>query len=201
MNKKKIVTIGLVLALTISAVGCSNKTETTEEKVTQTKDGTVVEDNYTTTYTKGYNDYLVGLNQYSVYTTPEQLDVIYENEEYPGNEKYLEDVKSAYRDSREKIQSFVNSLKNDVKTEDADLKKMNEDLIAEGENLISDIDAKLKKLDEIPKDAYNKTKEEFSKVVADTTTLKDSVENKFDQMIKDMNKKLGIETNNNNTNK
>jgi len=52
-----------------------------------------------------------------------------------------------------------------VKTEDEDLKEMNDNLIAEGEKTIANIDEKLKKLDEVPKDAMTKTQEEFIKTV------------------------------------
>ena len=45
---------------------------------------------------------------------------------------------------------------------------MNEDLIAEGEKLIKDIDGKIAKLDKITKNDYNKTQDEFIKLVDDT---------------------------------
>lgn len=187
MNKKKIITIGLVLALTISAVGCTKKTTTPEPNK-----NTEISQEYSNYYGSGYKDYIAGLEQYSLYSNPADITKIYENKEYPGNEKYLSDLKVAYKDSREKIQSFVDSLKQTKDIADADLKKKNNELIAEGEKLVADIDAKMKKLDEIPADAATKTKEEFSKVVGEATTMKNATENGFSKMIKDMNDMLGI---------
>ncbi|MPN37462.1 hypothetical protein SDC9_184981 [bioreactor metagenome] len=84
-----------------------------------------------------------------------------------------------------------------MKTDDADLKKMNENLIAEGEKTIANIDQKLKKLDEIPKDAVSKTQEEYIKVVDESIKIKDETKSEFTKMIDEMNKKLGINVNNN----
>lgn len=199
MNKNKVITLGLSLALSLGAVACTNKTESPKTDTnTTTQQNSTAKNDYSKYYTTGYNNYLVGLGDYSMYSTPGDINTIYKDTEYPGNEKYLSDVKAAYKDSRDKIQSFIDSLKKDAKTEDAELKKMNDDLIAEGEKLIKDIDTKLARLDEIPKDATSKTKEEFSKMVTDATTLKDRTENNFNQMIRDMNEMFGINNNNKN---
>lgn len=187
MNKNKIITLGLALALTISAVGCTKKpTVETPNK------NTAMSEEYSSFYGTGYNDYIAGLEQYSLYSNPADITKIYENKEYPGNEKYLTDLKAAYKDSRDKIQSFVDSLKQSKDIADADLKKKNDELIAEGEKLVADIDVKMKKLEELPADAVGKTKEEFSKVVGEATTIKDATKNGFSKMINDMNEMLGI---------
>lgn len=202
MNKNKVITVGLSLALSLGAVACTKKTEPPKTDTnTPTQQNSTTKNDYSKYYATGYNNYLVGLGEYSMYGTPGDINTIYKDKEYPGNEKYLSDVKAAYKDSRDKIKSFVDSLKKDAKTEDTELKKMNDELIAEGEKLIKDIDAKLARLDEIPKDATSKTKEEFSKMVTDATTIKDQAENNFNKMIRDMNEMFGINNHNNKNNK
>ncbi|MEG0844271.1 MAG: hypothetical protein RRZ84_08535 [Romboutsia sp.] len=191
MNNKKVITIGLSLMLSIGVMGCSNKNKVEDKKVTQ-KTEVTTENPYTTHYTTGYNDYIAGLEQYSIYSNPGEINKIYENKEYPGNEKYVNDLTLAYKDSSEKIKSFTESLKANTKIEDTNIKKMNDDLVAEGEKLVTDIDTRLKQLEAIPKETYSKSKEEFSKAVTEATVIKNSTENKFNQMIKDMNLNFGI---------
>lgn len=200
MNFKKIATTGLSLALILGMTGCTSKTETVEEKKVETpttEETKVVDKEYVNKYSKIYGDYETGLKDYEMYLTPEKVTEYYTTNEYPGNEKYLENVKMAYKTSKEKTQAYVDSLKNDMKTDDADLKKMNESLIAEGEKTIANIDEKLKKLDEIPKDAVSKTQEEYIKVVDESIKIKDETKSEFTKMIDEMNKKLGINVNNN----
>lgn len=200
MNFKKIATTGLSLALILGVTGCTSKTKTVEEKKVETpttEETKVVDKEYVNKYSKIYGDYETGLKDYEMYLTPEKVTEYYTTNEYPGNEKYLENVKMAYKTSKEKTQAYVDSLKNDMKTDDADLKKMNEGLIAEGEKTISNIDEKLKRLDEIPKDAVSKTQEEYIKVVDESIKIKDETKSEFTKMIDEMNKKLGINVNNN----
>ena len=204
MKLKQLLASGLSLALVLGVTGCSSNNKPAEETKTtppMEQENVVVDNDYVQQYSRFYGDYMTGLNNYQMYLTPERVTEYYTTNEYPGNEKYLSDVKAAYKDSKEKVQSFVNSLKNDAKTEDADLKAMNDKLIAEGEKTIANIDTKLKKLDEIPKDAISKTQEEFIKVVHEGTVIKDDAKSEFSKMIDEMNKKLGInpdDLNNNN---
>lgn len=187
MNKKKIITVGLALALTFSAVGCTKKsTVATPEKNTATTE------DYSSYYATGYKDYIAGLDQYAIYSNPADITKVYENKEYPGNEAYLTDVKTAYKESRDKIQGFVDNMKKQDNISDSEVKKMNDDLIAEGEKLVAEIDTKMKQLEAIPAESYTKTKEEFSTVVNEATTVKNSVSNSFNSMIKDMNEFFGI---------
>lgn len=200
MNFRKIATTGLSLALILGMTGCTSKTKTVEEKKVETpttEETKVVDKEYVNKYSKIYGDYETGLKDYEMYLTPEKVTEYYTTNEYPGNEKYLENVKMAYKTSKEKTQAYVDSLKNDMKTDDADLKKMNQSLIAEGEKTIANIDEKLKKLDEIPKDAVSKTQEEYIKVVDESIKIKDESKSEFTKMIEEMNKKLGINVNNN----
>ncbi|WP_297133192.1 hypothetical protein [Terrisporobacter sp.] len=193
---KKILTLGLSCLLLTTCVACSNRTaNTTTTKTAQ--ENTATENNpYYDAYTGLYNTNIGGLGRYSMYTDVESVNKAYREKEYPGNKKYLEEVKSAYRDSREKIQTFVNGLKKDVKTEDQELNKMNQELISEGEKLIRDIDAKLAKLDNITEADYNKNQNEFIKLVDDTVRGAETVTNRFGESLRNMNKRLGIDTKN-----
>ena len=196
---KKLITLALSFLLICTAVGCSNKGKTQN----QTQSGTTneaVDKTYYNTYTGLYNESIGTLGAYSMYTDVNTATNAYKETEYPGNEKYLSDVKAAYKDSREKIQSFVNGLKKDVNAGDTELKQMNEELIAQGEKLIKDIDAKITKLDAITKEDYNKTQDEFIKLVHDTVQTGENVSNDFTNMLKNIDVRLGINRNTNNTN-
>lgn len=200
MKFKKVLTIGMSLAVAMGAVACNKKEEVPNGTTTPNGQEEVgldnnLDNNYAEKYSEFYGDYSKNLKNYEIYSTPESLNEYYKTNEYPGNEKHLENVKAAYKDSRDKMQSFVDSLKNDIKTEDADLKKMNDDLIAEGEKTIANIDEKLKKLDEVPNDAMTKSQEEFINLVNETTTLKDETKSNFTNMLENMNKKLDITPN------
>lgn len=205
MKAKKLITVGIALAISLGAVGCTKKA--TPEDTTVPKNGTTNQANtpvakdYTEHYSTKYEEYLGGLSNYNMYNNTESINKYYTENEYPGNEKYVSDLKAAYKDSRDKIQSFITSLKDDVKTEDADLKKMNENIIAEGQKTIDDLDARIKKLDELPKDIMNKSQNEFIKAVDEATRIKDKTENGFNKMLEDMNKALGFtpKTTTNNT--
>lgn len=202
---KKFVTLALSFLLLFSAVACSNRGNTTTKNENQATDkagyDTTNNNAYNDTYRGLYDENIGTLGQYSMYTDVNSVNNAYKNKEYPGNEKYLSEVKAAYKDSKEKIQRFVNGLKNDAKTDDAELKKMNEELIAEGEKAIRDIDAKMARLDKISKEDYNKTQDEFIRLVDNTVREGETVNNKFNDMIKNMNDRLGMNTNNtNNTN-
>lgn len=198
MKSKKILALGLTLALSLSIVACSKKETTpTNDTNTQNEQNTGDTTNnatndYVDKYSKFYGDNIGDLSMYKMYETPEAATEYYKTNKYPGNEKYVEDLKAAYTDSRDKIQTFINDLKNDGKTEDTKIKDMNDKLIAEGEKTISNIDAKLKNLENLPKDAYNKTQDEFIKAVNETTKLKDETQSEFNKLLDEMNKALGI---------
>lgn len=216
MNNKKLLALGLTVALSLGAVACNTKeTQNSNKKQTpntspstseqQNRDlgqqNTTVGNDYTERYQTGYNNYIKGLENYTMYNTAETTREYYKTNEYPGNEKYVNDLKSAYKDSKEKIRTFIDDLKNNAKTDDADLKKMNENLIAAGERTIDNIDKRLKKLDELPKDIMNKSQDEFINAVDEATRIENDTENGFDKLLRDMNKSLGLDTNmNNNTN-
>lgn len=186
---KKILALALSLLVILGAVGCSSKKTTTENTATD-KAGM---EEYYKSYTGLYDKNIATLNGYNMYTDVNTVNNAYKDKDYPGNEKYLADVKAAYKDSKEKVQVFIDGLKNDTKTEDKELKKMNEDMIAEGEKLIKDIDAKLAKLDTISETDLTKGKDEFVKLVDESVKSVKSDANTFNDMLKNMDKKLGID--------
>lgn len=193
---KKFITLTLSFLLLFTVVACSNREQARPENVNENANGNtneVTDKAYYNSYTGLYDQNIGTLAAYDMYTDVDTATNAYKDKEYPGNEKYLNDVKAAYKDSKEKIQSFVDGLKNDVKTDDTELKKMNEDLIAEGEKLIQDIDAKTARLDQITKDDYNKTQDEFIRLVNDTVSTGDNVTNNFNKMLKNMDLRLGID--------
>ena len=69
---------------------------------------------------------------------------------------------------------------------------INNKLISEGEKTISNIDAKLKKLDTIPQDAYDKSQDDFIRLVNETTKLGDDTKSGFNDTIKELNDMLNI---------
>lgn len=206
MELKKLLALGLALGLSVGSVGCTNKKgeTTTDNNTNTTQNSTTTQDNgylnteYANTYSGLYTNNISPLNNYAMYSSVDEVNNAYKTKEYPGNEKYLSEVKAAYQDSKEKLQAFVNGLKNDAKTDDAKLKEANQELIDEGEDLIEEIDEKISRLDTIPKDAYNKSQDEFIKLVDDTTKVENDVRSEFDKMIKYMNNMLGIDTTSNN---
>ena len=181
---KKFTTLALLCILLFGVVGCSKK-DTKEEIVVQ----------YPETYSQLYDTNIAPLSDYVVYTDVQSVNDYYKNNDYPGNEAYLKKVKDAYKDSRDKIQTFVNGLKNDAKTDDKDLKKMNEDLIAVGENTIKGLDEKIASLDKITDEDYKKTQTDFIDLVDKTVNSTDKIGDKFKDMLKKMNEKLGLDKN------
>lgn len=201
MKANKIVVAGLSLALLLSMVACNNKettpandkNTTTEQNAADTTNN--ANNDYLEKYARFYGENIGNLSMYNIYETPETVTEYYKTNQYPGNEKYVEELKAAYTDSKDKIQKFVDSLKNDVKTEDSEIKNLNEQLITEGEKTISNIDARLKNLDNLPKDIYDKTQDEFVKAVDEAIKVKDETKSDFNNILEEMNKALGINPN------
>ena len=199
---KKIITLAFSIIFLVVAVACSNdrapaNNDMNNKTSTNTATDKAGTDEYYNTYTGLYNQDIKPLSAYNMYTDVNTVNDAYKDKDYPGNEKYLSDVKEAYRDSREKIQSFVNGLKNDASTNDAELKKMNQELIDEGEKLIKNIDARLAKLDTITDKDLTKNRDDFIKLVDDRVNSVQTDNNKFTDMLKNMNNRLGIDNNNN----
>lgn len=190
---KKVLTVALSLLFVFAAVACSSNNKSVTDNTAADKAGMT---EYYNSYTGLYDTNLNELLGYNMYTDVNTVNDYYKDKDYPGNEKHLNEVKAAYKDSRDKIQTFVNGLKNDVKTEDKELKKMNDEMISEGEKLIKDIDAKLSKLETITESDLTKSKDDFIKLVDNTAKSVKTDANTFGDMLRNMDKKLGIERNN-----
>ena len=199
MELKKLMVLGLSLGVALGAFGCTNRNDTTKDnKTTNTTASTTnyANTDYAKTYTSLYDTNISPLTQYSMYSDVNATTNAYKNDsDYPGNEEYVKQLKAAYQDSRDKLQLFVDGLKNDVKTDDSTIKAENDKLISEGNKLIGEIDTKIKNLDNIPKDAYSKSKNDFINVVYNTTSVDNTIVDDFNNMIKNMNEMLGIKTN------
>lgn len=188
---KKLITLTLSFLLLFSMVGCGNRSNNNNNNA-QAPANEPDDNAYYNTYTGLYNESIGTLGGYRMYTDVNSVENAYKNKEYPGNEAYLNEVRAAYEDSRDKIQSFVDGLKNDMNTDDKELSKMNEDLIREGEKLIKDIDRKITKLNEIKESDYSKTQSEFIRLVHDKTREGEHETNEFEKMLNNMNERLGI---------
>ncbi|MBQ6630801.1 MAG: hypothetical protein IJH55_01555, partial [Romboutsia sp.] len=207
MKAKKILLTGVALSLSLSLVACNNKETTPKQNNNTTNNTTTTQDNattmptdYTSQYANFYDANLSNLGMYRMYETPEAATEYYKTNKYPGNKQYVEDLKEAYKDSRDKIQTFVNDLKNDAKTDDKEISDMNQQLIAEGEKTIKDIDARLKNLDNLPENIYDKGQDDFIKAVDEGVRVKDNTGSQFNNLLQKMNDMLGIDTGTNNNN-
>ncbi len=198
---KRLITVGLTLVLLFGAVACSKKTD---ESTTNGNDK-VVDDAYMNYYRGAYEANILPLNDYEMYTSDDTARNAFKDKQYPGNEAYLTDVRNAYNDSREKIQSFVDALKDDTNIGDDALKAENDKLITEGENLINTIDTRVTRLDRITTQDYSRNQDDFIDYVNevlndddnDDTNDKDDkdddkVTNNFRDLLNQMNKRLGI---------
>ncbi|MGL5330533.1 MAG: hypothetical protein ACRDD7_14775 [Peptostreptococcaceae bacterium] len=192
MKFKKLLAVGLSLGVAVGAFGCSKKepAPTPEPEKTVTDQNSYVGSEYAKVYSGLYDTNVVPLTGYTMYATMDDINTYYTDNEYPGNEKYLGEVKAAYKDSRDKIQAFVDGLKKDAKTDDKDLVAANDKLIAEGEKAIQDIDAKLKRLEGATAEDLKKSQNDFISFVNNTDN---GVKNDFNNMITEMNKMLGVQ--------
>ena len=201
MKYSKLVTLGLIGLLSFSAVGCTNKMpeKTDENRVTkstpETKDnryGNMSMESYRDEFGKLYESNIARLENYNGYN---EILVEKETKDYPGNEKYLEGLKKAYKDSEKNLQEFVDSLKR-VKTEDPKVKDMNDKLIAEGNKLIAELKTRTKKLDEVPNSLMQKSEVEFRRGINDLLNIDNTTRNDFNNLMKDAQEFFGIDNKN-----
>lgn len=192
MKYSKLVSLGLIGALSLGLVACSNKpkeeVQKSETEITQENMDNLNKESYKNKFGELYQSNIARLENFNIY---DNIIVEKETKDYPGNEKYLTDLKAAYKESETNLQQFVDSLKS-VKTEDKEVKDMNDKLIAEGEKLIADIKTKSKKLEEVPADLIGKSEVEFKKGINDLIIVKDQTEIGFNKMLKDVKNSLGI---------
>lgn len=188
--KKRVLTIimGFILVFSL-VVGC-NKKGTEEETVIEEQ--TTSPEEYYDAYTRNYEASLSPLSEYRPYDNITLVDEYYEENDYPGNEKYLDEVKTALKDTRDKLQEFVDNMKKDAVSEDKEITKLNDDLIDRSEKLITSIDDKIKKLDDISKEDLKKSDADFRRLVGDTVRIEEKETNDFKDMIKNLDEKLGI---------
>ena len=99
---KKFVTLALSFLFIFTLVGCTKKEEAKKEEATDTRN-----QSYYNTYTGLYDTNIANLTSYDMYKDAHTAEKTYKGTEYPGNKEYLANVKEAYKDSKEKIQSFV----------------------------------------------------------------------------------------------
>ena len=172
MKLKKLMILSLSLGIAFGSFGCTNRNDTTKENQTTANNTDFANTDYAKTYTSLYDTNISPLTQYSMYSDVNATTKAYENDaNYPGNEEYVKQLKAAYEDSRDNIQSFINGLKNDAKTDDKTLQSENNNLINQGNKLIGEINTKIKNLGNIPKSAYNQSKNDFINTVNDTTKV------------------------------
>ncbi len=186
---KKFMTLALSCFMVITMMGCSkDKEEVTEDNTNQ-----MMDEGYFDSYTGLYDRSIGTLGAYGMYTDYDTVINGYKDKEYPGNKEYLTEVKSAYTDSKEKIQTFVDGLEKDVTTEDEELKKMNEELIAEGQKYIKEIDTRIANLEKVTDDDYTKDQDTFIRYIDDTSNTGIDMNNSFRDMLNDMDLRLGID--------
>ncbi len=199
MKYSKLVMLGLIGVLTFGAVGCTNKTaeKTEEKKATQSttenidnmyKDMTL--ENYKTEFGKMYQTNMARLDNYNGY---EQIRVDEATKDYPGNEKYVADLKKNYEESKKQVDEFTTSLKK-VDTKDPKVKEMNDKLISESEKLSKELNTRIKKLGEIPSDLMSKSEVEFRQGLSDTLKVDENVKSDFNKFMNDTKEFFGIKT-------
>lgn len=200
MKANKIILTVIALSLSMGLVACNKQQKNSMDNLTTNVDKTVADNNYVQKYSRFYGDNISNLNTYKKYETPQEAIKYYESNEYPGNKAYVSQLKNDYSDAKTKIQNFIDYIKNESPTDNKELTDLNNKLITEGEKTISIIDEKLKELDNIPEDTFNKSKEDFIKYVNKTTTLENQTQSDFNNLLKQLNEYLGIDNNTNNTN-
>lgn len=200
MKANKIILTVIALSLSMGLVACNKQQKNSMDNLTTNVDKTVADNNYVQKYSRFYGDNISNLNTYKKYETPQEAIKYYESNEYPGNKAYVSQLKNDYSDAKTKIQNFIDYIKNESPTDNKELTDLNNKLITEGEKTISIIDEKLKELDNISEDTFNKSKEDFIKYVNKTTTLENQTQSDFNNLLKQLNEYLGIDNNTNNTN-
>lgn len=192
MKYSKLVMLGLIGVLTFGAVGCTNKTadknpaQSTDQTANNMyKDMTL--EGYKTEFSKMYESNIAGFNGY------EPIRVEQPTANYPGNEKYVTNLKKNYEESKKKVDELTTSLKK-VETKDPQVKEMNDKLIAESEKISKELDARIKKLGEIPGDLMTKSEVEFRQGLSDLFEVNETIKSDFMKFIDDTKEFFGIKT-------
>lgn len=196
--KNKFLVLLFALVMILGVVGCSKKAndnENTNEQTAQedTADK-VVDENYYNVYTKNYESSIVPLEEsYYIYGNVDSAEKYYKDHDYPGNKEYLNEVKAALVDSKEKVQEFIDNMEKDGKSDNEKVNKLNKEMIDDGKDLIEDIDKRLEKLDKITDKDLAKSDKEFRRIVGDHIVLEKEGDHDFKEILKKLDKELNIE--------
>ena len=196
--KNKFLVLLFALVMILGVVGCSKKANdnaNTNEQTTQedTADK-VVDENYYNVYTKNYESSIVPLEEsYYIYGNVDSAEKYYKDHDYPGNKEYLNEVKAALVDSKEKVQEFIDNMEKDGKSDNEKVNKLNKEMIDDGKDLIEDIDERLEKLDKITDKDLAKSDKEFRRIVGEHIVLEKEGDHDFKEILKKLDKELNIE--------
>ena len=196
--KNKFLVLLFALVMILGVVGCSKKANdnaNTNEQTTQedTADK-VVDENYYNVYTKNYESSIVPLEEsYYIYGNVDSAEKYYKDHDYPGNKEYLNEVKAALVDSKEKVQEFIDNMEKDGKSDNEKVNKLNKEMIDDGKDLIEDIDKRREKLDKITDKDLAKSDKEFRRIVGDHIVLEKEGDHDFKEILKKLDKELNIE--------
>lgn len=204
--KNKSLILCLTLLLVLGLVGCAkqndnnanknNTNNTTENPVTDNTN-----DQYYDIYTRNYDMSLAPLGEnYTMYGNLNDVEEYYKTNEYPGNKKYLQEVKDALNDSKDNVEQFINNMEKDAKSDNQDINKLNREMIEDGRDLVEDINESIQKLDRITDQDLNKSEVEFRRLVGERIDIDDDRDNDFTEMLRNLENRLGIDRNNGNNN-
>lgn len=196
MKYSKLVMLGLIGTLTFGAVGCTNKTayRTGGRKVAQSttqRPNNMYSDmnleNYKTQFGTMYESNIAGFRGY------EPIAVEKPTANYPGNEKYVADLKKDYEESKKKVDELRTSLKK-VETKDPKVKEMNDRLIAESEKISKELDTRIRRLNELPSDLMTRPEVEFKRGISESFNVNETAKSDFTKFINDTKEFFGIRT-------
>lgn len=198
--KNKFLVLLLALVMVLGAVACSNKktNENTNTNNTANKEedvaDKVVDENYYNVYTKNYESSIIPLEEsYYIYGDVDSAEKYYKDHDYPGNKEYLNEVKAALVDSKEKVQEFIDNMEKDGKSDNEKVNKLNKEMIDDGKDLIEDIDERLEKLDKITDKDLAKSDKEFRRIVGEHIVLEKEGDHEFRIILRKLDKELNIE--------
>ncbi|MGN1031864.1 MAG: DUF948 domain-containing protein [Intestinibacter sp.] len=211
--KNKFFVLCLTLLMVLGLVGCArrNNNEATRNNTAQEEarnntnttqnNNNNVDNGYYDIYTRNYNASLAPLEQnYTMYGNLNTVEEYYKTNKYPGNEKYLEEVKKALKDSRDNVEKFVDNMEKDAKSTNNEVERLNREMIDDGRDLIEDIDERIQKLNRITDQDLNRSEAEFRRLVGEQIMLEDKGENDFRDILRNLERQLGIDRNNTNIN-
>ena len=88
-------------------------------------------------------------------------------------------------------------MEKEAKSNDNQVNKLNREMIDDGRDLIEDIDEAIRRLDRITEQDLNRSEPEFRRLVGDKIVLDDDMDNDFRDMLRNIERTLGIDRQNN----